>query len=307
MREYRTPTRPSRIVHLAGRDVVSPDDGHRFWSDLHHRALTIRWPAFFAWAAVVFLAFNLVFATLYRLGDQPIANVGREGFLGLYYFSIETLATVGYGDMHPQTDYGHVVATVEIFTGMSLMAVMTGLVFTRFARPRARFVFTRNAVVTLHDGMPTLMVRLANARGNTIAGATAKLWLVRDEISREGVTYRRLHELRLMQHENPTFMLSWTLFHVVDATSPLLAATVEDLVATEAAVIATVTGTDENTAQQLDARHAWTCREIVWGHRFADILRRDGDRIVLDYGHFHDLVEDEATTASAAATDPVEG
>lgn len=302
MRDLPSPTRPTRTVRLAGREIVAPGDGHRFWSDLHHKALTIRWPAFFAAAAAVFLVFNLVFATLYFLGDDPIANVPSGSFVGLYYFSIETLATVGYGDMHPKTDWGHLVATAEIFTGMSLMAVMTGLVFTRFSQPRARFVFTRHPVVTVHDGVPTLMVRLANARGNSIAGATAKLWLVRNEVSLEGTSLRRFHELTLQRQENPTFMLSWTLLHTIDAASPLHGLSAPDLAVVEATVLVTVAGVDENTAQALNARHAWAHDDIRWNHRFADILLAGEDgRVVLDYRCFHGVVPDGVAAEGGAA------
>ncbi len=138
----------SQIVRIANREVETRGLSTGFWTDLYHHAMTVPWPAFFGWAALVFMVLNGVFATLYGLGDKPVANVQSESFLQFFFFSIETLATVGYGDMHPQTDYAHVVATVEIFTGMSFLAVMTGLVFARFSRPKARFVFARSAVVT---------------------------------------------------------------------------------------------------------------------------------------------------------------
>lgn len=286
--------RPAAKVHtvrLANREIILTDHRAGFWSDLHHRALTIGWPAFFASAAAVFLLFNIGFALLYRLGHAPVANIPPDSPFGLLYFSIETLATVGYGDMHPQTDYGHLVATVEIFTGMSLLAVMTGLVFARFSRPRARFVFTRHPVVSVHDGVTTLMVRIANARGNMIAGATAKLWLVRDEVSLEGVRLRRFHELLLQRQENPVFMLSWTLLHAIDAASPLQGFSVEDLKRDDAALILTLVGVDESTTQQLMARHTWGHDDIRWSHRYADILTRDADgRVRLDYRKFHEVV-----------------
>ena len=151
-----------------------------FWTDLYHRSMTVYWPVFFGSAALIFIALNAIFGLLYWLGKEPIANVSPDLPLplSLFYFSIETLATVGYGDMHPQTNYGHLVATVEIFTGMSFLAVMTGLIFARFSRPRARFVFAEHPVVTVHQGQPTLMMRVANARNNTISQANARLWLV---------------------------------------------------------------------------------------------------------------------------------
>ena len=114
--------------------------------------------------------------------------------------------------MHPRTDYGHLVATIEIFTGMSFLAVMTGLVFSRFSRPRARFVFAQHAVVTLHEGQPSLMIRVANARHNIISRATARLWIIREEESAEGQRFRRFYELELRRNENPVFALTWNFF-----------------------------------------------------------------------------------------------
>ena len=127
-------------------ETLGLDQG--FWTDLYHRLMTVYWPVFFGSAALIFVLLNAIFALFYSLGDKPIANVTGERYLDLFYFSIETLATVGYGDMHPQTEYGHLIATIEIFTGMCFLAVLTGLVFARFSRPRARFVFATHAVVS---------------------------------------------------------------------------------------------------------------------------------------------------------------
>jgi inward rectifier potassium channel len=143
--------------------------------------MSVSWPVFFASAALVFIALNGTFALIFSLGHETIANVPTGSFIDLFYFSIETLATVGYGDMHPQTHFGHFVATVEIFSGMSLLAVMTGLIFARFSRPRARFVFAQKAIVTMHDRQLTLMMRVANAHQNTLSNATATLWFIRAE------------------------------------------------------------------------------------------------------------------------------
>ncbi len=183
--------------------------------------MTVYWPVFFGSAAAIFVVLNAVFALLYSLGDEPVANAGTRNPLELFYFSIETLATVGYGDMHPQTNYGHMIATVEIFTGMCFLAVLTGLVFARFSRPRARFVFADYPVVTTHEGRPTLMIRMANARHNTISRANARLWLIRAERTAEGDELRRFYELALDRSDHPMFVLSWMLFHVIDKNSPL--------------------------------------------------------------------------------------
>jgi inward rectifier potassium channel len=177
--------RRSQVVHIGLREVETRGLSNSFWTDLYYRSMTVYWPVFFGTAAAIFAALNAVFAFLYWLGKDPVANVIGNEPLGLFYFSIETLATVGYGDMHPQTNYGHMIATVEIF-----LAVLTGLIFARFSRPRARFPFADHPVVTMHQGRPTLMIRIANARNNTISQATARLWLFRVETTLEGYEFR---------------------------------------------------------------------------------------------------------------------
>jgi inward rectifier potassium channel len=288
-------SRPSRsqIVRIANREVETRGLSTGFWTDIYHHAMTVSWPAFFAWAGAVFIILNSVYASLYFLGDNPVANVRSGSFLDFFFFSIETLATVGYGDMHPQSNYGHFIATVEIFTGMSCLAVMTGLVFARFSRPKARFVFAQYAVVTAHLGRPTLMARVANARHNTISGANAKLWLIQRETTPEGQTLRRYYELTLERHENPVFAFSWTIFHIIDEFSPLSGVTTDQLIKSEAALVLTISGFDDSSAQQLWARQGYSHKDIRWRHRFVDITSwSDDGRMLLDYEKFHDVVPD---------------
>ena len=159
--------------------------------------MTVYWPVFFGSAALLFIAAQRrIRRSSIRSATTRSPMSTANSPLELFYFSIETLATVGYGDMHPQTNYGHIVATVEIFTGMCFLAVMTGLIFARFSRPRARFVFADHPVVATRDGQPTLMIRMANARHNTISRATARLWLIRAERTKEGDQLRRFYELQ---------------------------------------------------------------------------------------------------------------
>jgi len=256
--------------------------------------MTVYWPVFFGSAAAIFVALNAVFGFLYSLGHEPIANAAENGALAYFYFSIETLATVGYGDMHPQTNYGHLIATVEIFTGMSFLAVMTGLIFARFSRPRARFVFANTAVITRHEGHQALMIRTANARHDTISRASARLWLIRAERTKEGDQLRRFYELKLDRGEHPMFILSWMLFHVIDKESPLFGATSADLAEGDALFVLNVGGLDDSSAQQLYARHVYSWRDIRWQHRFKDITSvSPRGRFLLDYTKFHDVVAEE--------------
>ena len=168
------------------------------------------------------------------MGIAPRSDASREFDR---CFSIETLATVGYGDMHPQTNYGHLIATVEIFTGMSFLAVMTGLIFARFSRPRARFVFANTAVITRHEGRQALMIRTANARHDVISRANARLWLIRAQRINEGDQLRRFYELALDRSEHPMFVLSWMLFHIIDKESPLHGVTAPDLEESDALLV----------------------------------------------------------------------
>src|SRR5260370_29018948 len=138
---------PHRRITLDDhRHVVTHGLKAYFWQDIYHIALTVRWPLFFAVVALLFLLLNFGFALLYQLGHHAIANQAPAGLLGAFFFSVETLATVGYGDMHPDTIYGHTIATCEIFAGMSGIALTTGMIFARFSPPHARTLFARRAV-----------------------------------------------------------------------------------------------------------------------------------------------------------------
>src|SRR6201994_2525521 len=191
-----------RVVRLGGREVITEGLQLSFWTDISHRCMTASWPSFIAGAAAVFVLFNAVFAGFYWIGDDPIANVPHHAYVDYLYFSIETLSTAGYGDMHPQTHYGHFIATVELFTGIFSMSLMTGLIFARFSRPSSRVLFAENPVISNHDGKKTLMVRFANERHNIIGNATAKLWLMKNVDSQEGRTFRRFYELPLVRSEH---------------------------------------------------------------------------------------------------------
>ena len=260
------------------------------WRDFYHFALTMRWPTFFASLAGVFMLLNGIFACLYQLGSAPIANQFPHGFLGAFFFSVETLATVGYGDMHPQTLYAHLVATLEIFVGMSSVALATGLVFARFSRPRAKILFARQVVVHPIEGHMTLMVRAANARQNVIAEAQAKLRLIRVETSSDGYTARRIYDLKLVRSEHPLFTLGWNLMHIIDESSPLFGATAELLASQHAALHVVIEGSDESTAQTMQARHIWSDAQIRWQHRYVDLMSDVDGVSVMDYAHFHDVV-----------------
>jgi inward rectifier potassium channel len=282
----------ARVVRIGSREIIAEGLRLNFWADISHRCMTASWPAFIGGAVLVFVVFNAIFALFYWIGDQPIANVPGGAYIDYLYFSIETLSTAGYGDMHPQTHYGHFVATVELFTGIFSMSLMTGLIFARFSRPNARLLFADHPVVTDHEGKPTLMIRFANERHNIIGNATARLWLLRNEMSREGGASRRFYELPLVRNEHPVLALSWTLYHVLSGESPLYALDANDLAASSVSLVVVVSGYDVVAAQIVHARKSYDHSDILFGHRYADILDTTEDgRLKIDYGRFHETIE----------------
>ena len=285
-------TSKARGVRLGGREIITEGLHLNFWADISHRCMTASWPAFIGGAALVFIAFNAVFAAFYWSGNQPIANVPGGAYIDYLYFSIETLSTAGYGDMHPHTHYGHLIATVELFTGIFSMSLMTGLIFARFSRPNARLLFADNPVISSHEGVPTLMVRLANERHNIISNASARLWLFRNGVSVEGQSFRRFYELPLSRNESPALALSWTLYHALDEESPLYGLSADDLEASRASLVVVVSGYDVVAAQAVHAQKSYNHPDIRFGHRYADILgvAEDG-RLRIDYGRFHETLE----------------
>jgi inward rectifier potassium channel len=293
IRQQNEPTSRARVVRLGGREIIVAE-GQRlsFWADIGHRSMTASWPSFIAGAALVFVVFNAIFALFYWIGDQPISNVPGGDYIDYLYFSIETLSTAGYGDMHPQTHYGHFVAATELFTGIFSMSLMTGLIFARFSRPNARLLFAENPVISSHEGKPTLMVRFVNERHNIIGNAAAKLWLMRNEVSAEGGTLRRFYQLPLVRDEHPALALSWTLYHVIDQASPLYGMSADDVAASDVSLVVVVSGYDVVAAQTIHARKSYDYPDIRFGHRYADILDRTEDgRLRIDYGRFHETLD----------------
>jgi inward rectifier potassium channel len=261
----------------------------RWVGDLYHRLLTLPWTAFVFILAVVYLGLNVVFALLYLLGNGAIANARPGSFVDAFFFSVETLSTIGYGQMSPATLYGNIVMTAEALSGVMLIAVTAGLMFSRFSRPTARVLFSKVAVVGPFNGVPTLSLRLANQRRNEILEARVSLTLVRDEHTAEGDWMRRFYDLQLARQYSPIFAMSFTVLHAIDASSPLRNKDPSSLAAEGVELIVTVTGLDETTSQTIHARTSYLADEIHWNRRFQDVFTQTEDgRRAIDYRRFHD-------------------
>ena len=243
--------------------------------DPYYLAVSLSWPAFAAAMIACWLLINLGFATLYVLRPGDVANAAPGAFSDAFFFSVETLATVGYGVMAPATLYSHIVSCIEVVTGTAFTAIVTGLLFVRFARPKPRILYADNPVITVRNGKPTLMLRIANGRRTLMVGASARMFALLEERPAEGGFLRRVHDLRLEQSYLPVFAMPWTLLHVIDKDSPLFGHTAETLAATWARVFVTIEGRDQALAAAVHDIKDYPAARIRFGMRYADAVLLD--------------------------------
>jgi inward rectifier potassium channel len=281
-------------------DSVSPEDGQQDrgpFADLYHHLLTSSWPLLLVQIAAGFFAINALFAVGYYL-DGGIANARPGSFGDVFFFSVETMATIGYGRMAPVTLLAHILMSFEALTGMIGLAVTTGLIFAKFSRPSARVRFSRFGVISSRDGVLSLMLRMANERASQIVEAQVHVLLSRGEITVEGEKVWRFHDLELTRYRNATFRHSWTVIHQIRPGSPLYGASEESLKAASAEIVVSVTGIDGAFMQTVYARHTYDAADIVWGARLADIMIRSPENdFLIDYGKF-DAIERTALPQS---------
>jgi inward rectifier potassium channel len=258
--------------------------------DFYHSVLTVPWWGFFLFLIGAYLGANLFFATLYWLDPGGVAGARPHSFLDSFFFSVETISTIGYGVMTPKSLYANIVMTAEAFTGLGIVAISTGLIFARVSRPTARVMFTRLAVITPVNGVPTLMFRAANQRGNQILEAEASVSVFRQVTTAEGLEIRTFQDLPLVRPRQPMFSLTWLLMHRIDETSPLYGCTADTLQADGSEVVVTLNGVDEVFAQRIYARHSYLADEILFGRQLVDVLTTDDDGLrVVNYYNFHEV------------------
>jgi inward rectifier potassium channel len=249
----------------------------------------LSWPQFAALIAGVYIVINLIFAEFYALGGESIAGITPGSYFDAFFFSVQTLATVGYGHWYPQTLYGHVVTTVEIITGMFGLAVMTGLIFVRFSRPAARILFSKPIVIGTLNGRPTLMLRVGNLRAQSMVEAEFRIMFTRDEPIVEGDTFRHFYNLKLHFDRLISFPAALTLRHTIDEQSPLHGETPESLRASRALFTASVVGIDPVIPAAVQTQKDYNWRDVRFGERFVEIYTESGDRkLTVDFGRLHD-------------------
>jgi inward rectifier potassium channel len=282
MRVFRMRRRPDEI------EVVGAPRAPL--GDLYYVLLGVPWWVDLLAASALFLLINLLFAFAYR-AIGGVAGARPDSLADHFFFSIQTMGTIGYGVMHPLTSGAEALVTCEVIVGISLVAITTGMLFAKFSVPRARMQFADAAAIGPFDGVPTLMFRLGNERASQVIEATVRVVLIRTERTAEGVVYYRMRDLVLERDRSPALARSWTVLHRIDPSSPLHGATPEILARDEVEFLLTVVGIDEASAQNLHARHTYDHTHVRWGARHADMLSELPDgRLQLDMRRFHQMV-----------------
>jgi inward rectifier potassium channel len=254
----------------------------------YHTLLTMTWTRFLLLVLALYFFGNIVFATIYMAcgpeaivdtSAQPMANV----FIRCFFFSVQTFATIGYGTIHPDGVVPNLVVTIESYYSLIANALITGVVFARFARPTARVIFSEVAVIAPYREGEGLMFRLVNGRNNQLINVRLQVLFARF-VNEDGRTVRRFDQLDLERQQVTFFPLSWTVVHPITPTSPLNGLMQEDFTRSDAEILILLTATDETFAQQVHTRSSYKPHEIRCGHKFVSIYNdvADGEPISID-------------------------
>jgi inward rectifier potassium channel len=310
----RTPDEQARDRDLGFGSVVSRDSGQRLLNRdgsfnvarsalglietlaPSHRLLTMSWAAFLAVVTVVYIGVNLVFAVAYlACGREALVGSGAEMLGGpfgrAFFFSVQTFATIGYGQIAPNGFAANTVVTVEALVGLMYQALATGLLFARFARPTVSILFSRHAVIAPYNNGRALMFRIVNRRRTEIIQLEAQVLFTSMQPDGRGDTVRRYLPLAIERNKVTFFPLSWTVVHPIDEGSPLASVTAEELERTQAEILVLLSGIDETFEQTIHARSSYRANEIVWNARFQSMfLKTDpGSRVSVDISRLHEI------------------
>lgn len=258
-------------------------------TDLYFHLMRGPWWLLIGVLGFCYLMANLGFAALYMMEAGGINDAQDGSFADAFAFSVQTISTIGYGTLSPNSGAVHTLVTFEAMLGLLGTAIATGLVFSKFSRPRAKVMFSSNILVNRRNGRPVLVFRMGNARSNEIIEASVRVATLVPEVTAEGDRMRRLVDLPLLRSTSPMFVMTWTVIHEIDENSPLHGRDHASFVQDGLRFIISMTGIDGTFSQMVHARHIYATQDVKWGHRFVDIVDTTEDgRLRIDYLRFHD-------------------
>ncbi|MGR8946623.1 MAG: ion channel [Gammaproteobacteria bacterium] len=277
----------SEAPNLLDIKRVGVSRGH--FGEFYHWVMAAPWWQFLLAVALFYLAINLSFATVYMLGGDVILNARPKSFVDAFIFSFQTSTTIGYGYLLPKTPYAHVVVMFDVIIGILYVAVVTGLAFAKFARPRPRVIFSDRALLVDYEGgNKALIFRVANGRSTQVVNAEVSVGVIRANSVDNPYIARRMYDLKLVTDRSPFFALSWTIVHVIDEDSPLYGITQQQIVDEAVRVHATFVGIDDVYAQTVHWWHAYTADHIVFAQKFVDMVTFNADdSVIIDYNKIH--------------------
>ena len=292
--------RKHRLLNRDGSFNVTRE-GLGIWEALnpYHWLLTMSWPRFFGLLIAFFIVINAVFAVAYILCGNgalatPATGMPEGRFLQAFFFSVETFATIGYGNVYPVGVVANTIMTAESIAGLIGVALTTGIMFARFSRPVAKLRFSRVALIAPYRGITAFELRVANVRNSQMVNLDAKVLLSRFEPQSGRNSSREFYDLALERRQVALFPLSWTIVHPIDEASPLWGVTAEELERSEAEFLVLLSGYDETFATTVHTRTSYKPHEIEWGERFASVFAAPGEdgMIRIDVGRLDQVQKD---------------
>jgi inward rectifier potassium channel len=257
--------------------------------DLYHTLLKISWFQLFLTYVGIFILFNTFFALLYLLVPGSL-SLENPTFLNAFFFSVQTFSTVGYGIISPVTIYGNMIVVIEIMAGLITTALSTGIIFSRFSKPNAKILYSKNLLINQYGNERVLMFRIANDRSNEIVAASIDIHYTYQETSPEGVSMTRFKPLALQRSYSPLFSLSWTIIHTIDSSSPFFNKSLDEIRKANHEFFIVFTGTDGTYSLTIHDYHTYSVSDIIENKYFVDIVSKDDQGVrTINFKHFHDI------------------
>jgi len=265
-------SKTKRVINPDGTFNVIKNGSGLHLLNTYDQLINMSWVRFMAFSLLAFFIFNCIFALAYMgLGVDQLrgtqAGNPLENFWQALFFSTQTFTTVGYGAIAPMSKTVSLVAALEAMIGLMFFALVTGLLYGRFSRPKSKMRFSKNVLISPYKDHNALMFRVANIRNNVLINLEAQVLLTLLE-DQQGHFKRTYYRLTLERESIQWFPLNWTIVHPIDEKSPLWGLSSQDLAKGHAELLILLKGFDDNYSQVVHTKYSYLFQNIKWGARF---------------------------------------